>query len=48
WQESVGKTVSLSLLLDRTAVDAYLAAPAAEKGDVLSSLVSQGAASYRA
>lgn len=47
WQESVGKTVSLGLVLDRAAADAYLSAPAHEKAGVLASLVEQGAATFR-
>ena len=47
WQQSAGKTVSLSLLLDRAVADDYLTAPSADKGRVLASLVAAGSALYR-
>lgn len=47
WQESGGKSVAMSLLLGRAAADDYLAAPAADKGRVLESLVDSGSAIYR-
>jgi hypothetical protein len=48
WQESTGKTVSLALVLDRAAADVYLSAPADRKGTVLTSLVENGSATFRA
>jgi hypothetical protein len=47
WQESAGKTVSVGLVLDRAAADAYLAAPAERKGAVLAALVEEGSATFR-
>lgn len=48
WQEAEGKTVSVALTLDRSAVDSYLESPAGEKGAVLAALADRGAATFRA
>lgn len=48
WQQSAGKRVSLSLVLDRAAADDYLSAPADQKGALLTSLVGNGSATFRA
>lgn len=47
WQENLGKTVSVGVILDRAAADAYLAAPSGEKSSLLASLIEAGTATVR-
>lgn len=47
WQAAAGKTVSLTLAVDRDGAGEFLSAPAATKGVVLAGLVGSGRANYR-